>query len=586
MVKDIKEKILKGVPVSPGIAIGDPFYYVHEELNVVKKTIGDSEIENEIAKYKDALEYTKKRILNDRKKAFQKAGKDAAKIFDSHKLIVEDETIIEEAIALIRNSKDSAAYAVSKIMKNYQIAFENMANEFFSQRAFDIEDVSRRVIKSIKFLEQGIEHTNKLEGKRVVVSNNIFPSDTVNFDRKNLLGIVTQLGGKTSHASILARSFEIPAVVGLKNILKLVKKASLIIIDGFNGTVIINPSTETLSYYETKRDEHDAQKLDHISVAKLESITKDNIRIHFQSNIQSENEIENVLKWSSEGIGLFRTEFLFEGKIGVLTEEEQYNIYKDVSEKVYPNPVVVRLVDVGGDKLMDQTHFKEDNPYLGLRGLRLLFDRPDLLKPQIRAILRASVKGNIWILVPFLTELFELRKIKQIIKIEMRKLISDGVPVDNNIKIGTMIEIPSAALIADTLAKYVDFFSIGTNDLIQYTLATDRGSERVSYLYDPVHPAILKLIKMSTDAANKRKIHIGLCGQMGSDPVILPLLLGLGLRTLSVTPFQIPILKKIIRNLTIPECEVLTKEVLNCSERRKIKEILLNFKAKKDNKSK
>jgi len=582
MVKIIKEKILKGVPVSPGIAIGDPFYYVHEELNVVKKTIDEKEIENEIAKYRDALEYTKKRISNDRKKAFQKAGKDAAKIFDSHKLIVEDEIIIEEAIALIKNFKDSAAYAVSKIMKNYQIAFENMANDFFSQRAFDIEDVSRRIIKSIKFLEQGVEYTNKLEGKRVVVSNNIFPSDTVNFDKKNLLGIVTQLGGKTSHASILARSFEIPAVVGLKNILKLVKKASLIIIDGFSGTVIINPSNETLSYYELKRKEYEDQKKEHISVAKLQSITKDNVKIHFQSNIQSENEIENVLKWSSEGVGLFRTEFLFEGKIGVLTEEEQYKIYKDVSEKIYPNPVVMRLVDVGGDKLMDQTHFKEDNPYLGLRGLRLLFDRPDLLKPQIRALLRASTKGNIWILVPFLTELFELRKIKQIIKIEMRKLISEGVPVDNNIKIGTMIEIPSAALIADTLAKYVDFFSIGTNDLIQYTLATDRGSERVSYLYDPVHPAILKLIKMSIDAANKRKIHIALCGQMGSDPIIIPLLLGLGLRTLSVTPFQIPILKKVIRNLTILECETLAKEVLNCTERRKIKEILVKFKDEKN----
>ena len=581
MIKEIKEKILKGVPVSPGISIGNLFYYVHEELNVVKKTIDKSEIEQEIAKYRDALKYTKKRIANDRKKALKKAGDDAAKIFDSHKLIVEDEVIIEEAIALIKNQLDTASYAVSKIMNNYQIAFENMQNDFFSQRAFDIEDVSRRIVKSIKFLEQGIKCTNKLEGKRVIVSNNIFPSDTVNFEKENLLGIVTQLGGKTSHASILARSFEVPAVVGVKNILKYVQKASTIIMDGFDGTVIINPSNETLNSYKTKQNEYEEKQNDHASIAKLESITKDNVKIHFQSNVQSESEIENVLKWSSEGIGLFRTEFLFEKKIGVLTEDEQYKIYKDVSEKIFPNPVVMRLVDVGGDKLMDQTHFKEDNPYLGLRGLRLLFDRPDLLKPQIRAILRASVQGNIWILVPFVTELYELRKLKQMIKVEMKSFIEAGVPIDENIKIGTMIEIPSAALIADTLAKNVDFFSIGTNDLIQYTLATDRGSERVSYLYDGMHPAILKLIKISVDAAKKRGIHIALCGQLGSDPLMTPLLLGLGLRTLSITPFQIPELKKIIRNLTIDECKVLAEEVLECGERKNIKKILLKFKERK-----
>ena len=582
MVREIKEKILKGVPVSPGISIGDPFYYVHEMLNVVKKTIDESEIENEIEKYRDALLYTKNRIKNDRKEALKKAGADAAKIFDSHKLIVEDEVIINEAISLIRNDRDSASYAVSKIMRNYQTAFENMQNDFFSQRSFDIEDVSRRIIRSIKFLEKGVVFTNKLEGKRVIISNNIFPSDAINFERNKLLGIVTKLGGKTSHTSILARSFEVPAVVGVKSLLKFAKKANRIIIDGFDGTVVINPTDKTLKYYEIKKSNYEEIKNEYVSTSKLESVTKDGVKVVLSSNIQSENEIENVLKWSSKGVGLFRTEFLFENKIGVLTEEEQYDIYKEVSEKISPNNVIMRLVDIGGDKLLDRSEVKEDNPFLGLRGLRLLFNRPDLLKPQIRAILRASAEyKNLWIMIPFLTELYELRKVKQIINSEIKNLIRKGIPVDENIKIGTMIEIPSAVLVADTLAKFTDFFSLGTNDLIQYTLAADRGSEKVSYLYDSLHPAVLKLIKMTIDSADKRKIHVGLCGLMGGNPLITPLLIGLGLRNISVTPFQIPEIKKIVRNISMKECKELADEIMVCTERKMIQKILEKFNEEK-----
>lgn len=518
MAKKYKERILRGVSASPGIAIGTPFDYVHENLNVTKETILDHEIEIEIDKYKRSLEKTRGHILDDRKKALKRAGSDAAKIFDAHLLIIDDQVLIDEAVFFISTNNVQATYAVSKVMKDYQSAFEKLSNQYLSQRAFDIEDVCRRIIKNLLDEDTSTEHTNVLKGKQIVVTNNLYPSDTLNFDKDHVLGIVTEFGGKTSHAAILSRSMEVPAVVGVTGITKWMSKTSLIIVDGYTGKVIINPGPDTFEKYKSKQLENEKQLKQDLKYSKLPSLTLDEVNIVISSNIQSTAETDNVIKWNSKGVGLFRTEFLFESSYGILSEEDQFKIYDEVSKKIYPEKVTIRLLDIGGDKLQDKLMLKEDNPFLGVRGMRLLFDHKDIFYSHLRAILRASHRRNLKIIVPFISGLNEMRKtISHIIKVK-NDLISEGHKIDNSIQIGVMIEIPSAVMISEHIAKIVDFFSIGTNDLTQYALAADRGNEKVSDIYNSLHPSIIKMIDMTITSATKKNIPVSLCGQMAGYP--------------------------------------------------------------------
>ena len=579
MIKKIKEKILKGVSASPGISIGTPFYYVHEVLNVPERAISDLETVQEIEKYKNALKITRNNILKDQKIALKRGGTEAAKIFDTHLLIIDDEVLTNQGEDFIKKNMVCASYAVSKVMKDYQLVFENMQNEYFSQRAFDIEDVCRRIIRNIMFKEQGQQYTNILSGKKIIVSNNIFPSDTINFDPENVLGFITEFGGKTSHAALLSRSLEVPAVVGISTIFKDMKSTDLLILDGDKGIIIINPTTDTLRKYRRLERKQDKRLKEDIDISKQEPITQDDVKINLACNLHSEKELDNFLKWGqkSKGIGLLRTEFLFEEKVGILTEEEQFRIYNRISATTYPENTIIRLLDIGGDKLQSKIALQEDNPFLGLRGIRLLFEQKELLRSHLRAILRASHRKNIWIMVPFLSEIGEMRKIISIINKEKQILIEEGYKIDKNIKIGTMIEIPSAVLIADHLAKIVDFFSIGTNDLIQYTIAADRGNEKVAYIYDALHPSVLKLIKMTIEAADKAGIYVGLCGQMAGNPEMLPLLIGMGLRNLSVTPFMIPELIRVITKINNSDCQKLADKALKATTNKQVNKELQNF---------
>ncbi len=581
MNRKVREKILKGVAASPGIAIGTPFFYVHEILSLSRETLPDSEIENEITRYKKALDTTKEKIIEDKKSAAKRAGHEASKIFDSHLLIIDDQVLIEEVIHFITAHNVHSSYAVSKVMKDYQAAFEKIQNQYFSQRAFDIEDVCRRIIQNILAEEKKYEHPGTIKGKQIVVSDNIFPSDTVNFNKDHLLGIVTEFGGKTSHAAILSRALEVPAVVGVKSMSKWIKKASLLIVDGYTGKVILNPKPSTFESYKKRQHEEVRQVEEDLKYSILPSMTDDDQYISIMSNIQSSLEAENVIKWNSDGVGLFRTEFLFESSMTVLSEEDQYKTYDSIAGRLYPRMLTIRILDIGGDKLNDKMAIKEDNPFLGVRGMRLLFDHPALLRSHLRAVIRASSRKNISIIIPFVANITEIKKTKQMIAKVKKELSDEGCRIDNDIKVGVMIEIPSAVLIADSIAKHVDFFSIGTNDLTQYILAADRGNERVSGIYDSFHPAVIKMIDMTIRAAKKRKIGVGLCGQMAGYPLAIPLLLGLGLREFSVTPFLVPVVKKIIRRLDTRDCGQLAGKCLKAETSRAVSSLLSDFFEKK-----
>jgi phosphotransferase system enzyme I (PtsI) len=581
MNRKVREKIIKGVAASPGIAIGTPFFYVHEILNISRDALPDNEIENEISLYRTALERTKEKIIDDKKNAAKRAGHDAAKIFDSHLLIIDDQVLIDEVIYFISVHNVHSSYAVSKVMKDYQSAFEKIQNQYFSQRAFDIEDVSRRIIKNIISDEKQTDYSSAIKGKQIVVSDNIFPSDTVNFKKEHLLGIVTEFGGKTSHAAILSRALEVPAVVGVKGLSKLIKTASLLIVDGYSGKIILNPKPSTFETYKKRQHEEEKQVAEDLKYSILPSLTDDEQHISIMSNIQSSLEADNVIKWNSDGVGLFRTEFLFESSLSILSEDDQFKIYEEVAAKLFPKNVIIRILDIGGDKLNDKMAIKEDNPFLGVRGMRLLFDHPKLLKSHLRAIIRASSRKNVSIIIPFIANLTEVKKTKMAIRKAIKELEGEGYKIDSGIKIGVMIEIPSAVMIADTIAKSVDFFSIGTNDLTQYILAADRGNERVSNIYDSFHPAVIKMIDITIKAARKRNIGVSLCGQMAGYPLAIPLLLGLGLREFSVTPFLVPVVKKIIRRLDTQECMVLANKCLKAGSSRSVSSVLSDFFEKK-----
>ncbi|HXK49183.1 MAG TPA: phosphoenolpyruvate--protein phosphotransferase [Clostridiales bacterium] len=577
----IKEKILKGMAASPGIAIGTPFHYVHETLNISRESVVDHEIESEIVKYRASLESVRQQLAEDRKNAMKRGGSDAAKIFDSHLMIVNDQVLTDEVIYFISAHNVKSSYAVSKVMKDYQAAFEKIKNQYFSQRAFDIEDVCRRIVKDLISDEKQKGRSGVIKGRQIVISDNIFPSDTLNFNKDHLLGIITEFGGITSHAAILSRALEVPAIVGVKSVSKWIKNATLIILDGYAGKVILNPKPSTFEKYKKRQHEDEKQLRDDLKYSSLPSVTEDGQNISIMSNIQSSSEADNAIRWNSDGVGLFRTEFLFKSSNTILSEDEQFKVYDEVAEKLYPRHVVIRILDIGGDKLDDKIAVKEDNPFLGQRGMRLLFTHTRILRSHLRAIVRASSRKNVSIIIPFVANLTEIKKTLNLIKKIRKELNDEGHIIDNEIKTGVMIEIPSAALTADSIAKYVDFFSIGTNDLTQYVLAADRGNERVSNIYDSFHPAVIRLIDMSVKAAKKKKIGIGICGQMGGYPMAIPLLLGLGLRELSVTPFLVPSVKKIIRRLNTAECREIAKKCLKSPTSRSVSVILSDYFEKK-----
>ncbi|MBI3306415.1 MAG: phosphoenolpyruvate--protein phosphotransferase [Candidatus Omnitrophica bacterium] len=567
-------KKLKGIPVSPGIAKGKAIVLHGEDtFSPPLQVVTDSDIPREIARFEDALTRTRAEILGIRKKISAQIGREHSDIFNAHLLILEDRTLIEDVIAAIKEKKSTAEYAFSIVVQSYFKAFSQIDDEYLRERVSDIKDIGRRLLKNL-YGEQKTDLEN-LEQNVIVIAHDLSPSDTAMMNKDKVLAFVTDIGGPTSHTAILGRSLEIPAVVGMEGVTTEVKTGDEVIVDGTHGILIVNPDEATIEEYfrEEKRFTDLTTELDKLK--DLPAETKDGHRITLAANIEFHDEIPSVFSHGAEGIGLYRTEYFYLNRVDLPTEEEQYQAYKQVAEKIAPHSVIVRTLDLGGDKFVSSLELPHEmNPFLGWRAIRFCLTRVDVFKIQLRAILRASKHGNLKVMYPMISSFQELKRANEILTECRKELDKEKIPYDHKMEIGAMIEIPSAALTSDILAKEVSFFSIGTNDLIQYALAVDRVNEKIAYLYEPTHPAILKLIKLVIDNAHAKKLWVGSCGEMSGDAAIALLLLGLGIDEISTSPVVIPKVKKIIRSITYKEAQEIAKHAMTLTSGQEIIEFL------------
>ncbi len=570
------EKEYTGIPVSPGVAIGKVFLFDSEEDFVSKHKIDKQEIPHEIARFEDALIATRKEILDIQKKISKSLGAEHAEIFNAHLLVLEDRALIEEVIKDLNTKKVNVEYIFSNVAKKYAKIFSKMEDEYLKERSSDIRDVSRRVLHNLVGRKK--QDLANLEEEVIVVAYDLAPSDTALMHKESVIGFVTDIGGKTSHTAIMARALGIPAVVGLHDVSKRIPSDATVIIDGHRGAVIVNPSKPTLKRYAEEQTKLEIFEEKLAGLKTLPAQTKDGYRIQLAANIEMPEEVESVLAHGADGIGLYRTEFFYMNRNDLPGEEEQFRAYKMVADRVAPQSVIVRTLDLGGDKFLSHLQVpREMNPFLGWRAIRFCLARPDIFKVQLRAILRASVKKNIKIMYPMISgvgEVIEANAMLDEVKEELRR---EKQPFDENIEVGAMIEIPSAALTADLLAKEVDFFSIGTNDLIQYSLAIDRVNEKVAYLYEPMHPGIIRLVKHVVEEGHKEGIWVGMCGEMAGDLAAVLVLLGLGLDELSTSAVMIPEIKKIIRSVSREEARELAVAVCGMSSPVEIKKEALKL---------
>jgi phosphoenolpyruvate-protein phosphotransferase (PTS system enzyme I) len=529
-------RIIRGIAASSGIAIAKAYRLENPNLAVEKKTITD--VKAEVVRFEAAIAKAKEELEIIKARAFEELGEDKAAIFSAHLLVLSDPELLNPIKEKIQSEKVNAEYALNETAAMFVSMFESMDNEYMKERAADIRDVTKRVLAHL--LGVSISNPSMISEEVIIIAEDLTPSDTAQLNRKYVKGFATDIGGRTSHSAIMARSMEIPAVVGTKIVTAEIQNGDLIILDGLDGQVIVNPSTDILTEYEKKRADFATQKAEWAKLVNELTVTSDGHHVELAANIGTPDDIRGVLENGAEGIGLYRTEFLYMGRDNLPTEEEQFEAYKVVLERMNGKPVVVRTLDIGGDKELPYLDLpKEMNPFLGFRAIRLCLEMQDMFRTQLRALLRASVYGNLKIMFPMIATLDEFRQAKAILLEEKAKLQAEGVQVSDNIEVGMMVEIPAAAILADQFAKEVDFFSIGTNDLIQYTMAADRMNERVSYLYQPYNPAILRLISNVIDAAHKEGKWAGMCGEMAGDPLAIPILLGLGLDEFSMSATSI-----------------------------------------------
>lgn len=550
-----------GVGVSPGIARGAIHVVREEAEEVARYHIEPSEIANEIGRFETALIQTRAQILEMQQKIAEAIGAKDAGIFDAHLLVVEDRTLIDEVLRKLKADLCNVDYVFQEVAKHYAETLSKIDDPYLRERALDIQDVTRRVVRNLQGKAQ--KAFLALTDPHVLVAHNITPSDTATMDRRQVLGFATDLGSRTSHTAIMARSMNIPAVVGLHNATEKLESGQEVLVDGYNGLLILNPTPDTLWHYgELKhRKEQVAEQL--TGLRETKSTTRDGRHIVLSANIELPNDVASVAQNGAEGIGLYRTEFLYLNRATLPTEEEQYDTYRKVAEGVAPHPLIIRTFDLGGDKIASGMETSdEQNPFMGLRAIRFCLENLDIFKAQLRAILRASAAGNVKIMFPMISGLDELRRALAVLDECKAELARESLPFGSATEVGAMIEIPSAALCADALAREVDFFSIGTNDLIQYALAVDRVNERIANLYEPTHPAVIRLLKMVSDAAHKHDIWAGVCGEMAGDLMMVPLLLGLGMDELSVSASLVPRVKRAVQSLSVPECQRLVTDAL------------------------
>jgi len=543
--------LLKGISASPGIAIGKVYLLSGDVIKIEERDLALNEVEKEIIKLKNAIDQARNELKKIRKRVSKKLGIDNANIFDVHQMLLEDKILIQQIIDIIRKERKNADLIFFRQMDQYQKQMERLNDEHFRSRAADIIDVKRRVVRLIQ--DERRDYLSTLQDRRIIVAKDLTPSDTIMLDRRKIMAFATDFGGRTSHAAIMARALEIPSVVGLEYLTEVVAQNDRIIVDGNHGEVIINPSSDTLEKYRQLQSEYYDYERKLLDIRELPCRTLDGKDIELSANLEFPDEIDSVISHGAQGIGLYRTEYLFLAREELPSEYEQYEAYCSVAEKMYPNSLIIRTADLGGDKSPLSLEIpREENPFLGWRAIRICLKETDMFKSQLRAILRASVKGNVKVMFPMISCVEELNQCISLLEDVKAELTRQGCPYNPNIEIGTMIEVPSAAVMTDVIAKKVDFLSIGTNDLIQYTLAADRGNERIAYLYENLPPAVIRLIKQIVDAGHQKGAWVGMCGEMASDPIAIMILVGLGLDELSVSPVALPEIKQIIRSISQP----------------------------------
>lgn len=552
---------LVGIPVSPGIAIAKAYVLHAEEFTIPEKKITQDDIPKEIARFEDALTKTRQTLIGIRKKISDEIGSEHSDIFNAHLLILEDRTLIEDVIAEVKNKCINVEAAFSHVIQKYYNAFHAIDDEYLRERVSDVRDIGRRVLHNLLGRERAV--LTELTEPTIVVAHDISPTDTAAMDKEKVVAFATEIGGPTSHTAIMARSLGIPAIVGVDVLTHVVKSGDLAIIDGSRGLILIDPDEKKIEEYQEERKRYGVFTHELTRLRDLPAETKDKKRVILQANIELPDEIPSVIEHGAEGIGLYRTEFFYMNRTDLPGEDEQYEAYKRVAEQLKEQPIVIRTIDFGGDKFLSSIDLPyETNPFLGWRAIRFCLARVDIFKIQLRAILRASAHGHIKMMFPMISNLNEMRRANQIVAEVKAELKEKKIPFDEKIPVGAMIEIPSAALISDKLAREADFFSIGTNDLIQYSLAVDRVNEKIAYLYEPTHPAILRMIQQVVENAHKNKIEVAVCGEMSSDIALALLLIGFGVDELSMSPFVIPKVKKLIRGITMKQAHEIAVEAM------------------------
>ncbi|EMV3080744.1 phosphoenolpyruvate--protein phosphotransferase [Staphylococcus pseudintermedius] len=554
--------IIKGIAASDGVAIAKAYLLVEPDLSFNNEKTDQPEAE--VQKFNEALNNSKIELTKIRNHAEEQLGADKAAIFDAHLLVLDDPELIQPIEEKIKNESASAPQALTEVTQNFITIFESMDNEYMKERAADIRDVAKRVLAHILGVE--LPNPSIIDESVIIVAHDLTPSDTAQLNKQYVQGFVTNIGGRTSHSAIMSRSLEIPAVVGTKSISESVQQGDMVIVDGLTGDVIVNPSDDEIKAYQHKRESFFADREALKQLRDEPSKTLDGHEVELAANIGTPNDLEGVHNNGAEGIGLYRTEFLYMGRDNMPTEDEQFGAYKKVLESMEGKRVVVRTLDIGGDKELPYLNLPEEmNPFLGYRAIRLCLDQPEIFRPQLRALLRASAYGKLNIMFPMVATIQEFRDAKALLLEEKENLKQEGVEVSDDIELGIMVEIPATAALADVFAKEVDFFSIGTNDLIQYTMAADRMSERVSYLYQPYNPSILRLIKQVIDASHQEGKWTGMCGEMAGDETAIPLLIGLGLDEFSMSATSILKARRQIKDLSRTEMVQLADRALNCA---------------------
>ncbi|MBI2093188.1 MAG: phosphoenolpyruvate--protein phosphotransferase [Candidatus Omnitrophica bacterium] len=566
--------MIKGIPAAPGVAIGKALFFDSEEINIPRRSIEAAQVSIELFRLEEALIKTRRQILSIQKKLASDLGQEHADILNAHLLVLEDQSLREEIINGLKEQLVNVEVVFNDVVRRHLKVFSKTEDEYLRERTADIEDVRRRVLRNL--LGQQPATLASLQEPVIVVARDLSPSETAQMHKRNVLAFVTDIGGRTSHTAIMAKSLEIPAVVGLEVATRNIHKGDSIIVDGTRGEVVIDPDAQTIQRYEMEQRRYQEINRQLLHLKDLPAETLDGHRVVLSANIELPDEVPSVLAHGAQGIGLFRTEFLYLNRTDLPSEEEQFEAYRTVAERVKPNSVIIRTMDLGGDKFLSQLHLpSEMNPFMGWRAIRFSLARPDLFRIQLRAILRASVVGNLKMMYPMISGFEELRRANEILQEVKDELRREGIPFADNLDVGAMIEVPSAALSCDTMASEVKFFSIGTNDLIQYALAVDRVNEKIAYLYEPTHPAILRIIKHVIDVGHASNIWVGMCGEMAGEPPLSMLLLGMGLDEFSVSPVQLPIVKQVIRSVEHSFAKSVVEEVMKLRTGKEVEAFLM-----------